>query len=175
MALPKETEASYAAIIDSILATSDLNTISAKRVRKGLQAQVDYDITPQKVCIRLDPCNTTIAKLTQLQDAITTLIHARFDKFNETHANGSKTKRRQNHHVQGLRGAAQRVLPSTPKKRSAAEEDDESELSSVADPSPPKKKAKKSKSASAEDADAAFAARLQAEENSRRRTTRGGE
>ncbi len=49
IAVPPEVEASYSAIIDSILAASDLNTISAKRIRKGLQAAVDYDITPQKV------------------------------------------------------------------------------------------------------------------------------
>lgn len=48
-ALPKEVEASYSAIIDSILAASDLNTISAKRIRKGLQEKVDYDISHQKV------------------------------------------------------------------------------------------------------------------------------
>ena len=47
--VPKEVEASYAAIIDAILATSDLNTVSEKRIRKGLQASVEYDITPQKV------------------------------------------------------------------------------------------------------------------------------
>lgn len=44
-----ESEASYVTIIDSILAASDLNTISEKRIRKGLQAAVDYDITPLKV------------------------------------------------------------------------------------------------------------------------------
>lgn len=42
-------------IIDSILAASDLNTISEKRIRKGLQAAVDYDITPQKVVFCPDP------------------------------------------------------------------------------------------------------------------------
>lgn len=47
--LPPEVEASYSAIIDSILAASDINTISAKRIRKGLQEQVDYDISHQKV------------------------------------------------------------------------------------------------------------------------------
>ena len=41
--------ASYSAIIDDILAQSDLNLVSAKRIRKGLQEKVDYDITPQKV------------------------------------------------------------------------------------------------------------------------------
>ena len=47
--VPPEVEASYATIIDSILAASDLNTISEKRIRKGLQQAVEYDITPQKV------------------------------------------------------------------------------------------------------------------------------
>lgn len=47
--VPPEVEASYTAIIDSILDASDLNTITAKTIRKGLQAQVGYDITPQKV------------------------------------------------------------------------------------------------------------------------------
>lgn len=49
IALPPEVEASYAAIIDNILAVSDLNTISAKRIRKGLQERLDYDISHQKV------------------------------------------------------------------------------------------------------------------------------
>ena len=47
--VPLEVEASYAKIIDSILANSDLDTISEKRIRKGLQESVEYDITPQKV------------------------------------------------------------------------------------------------------------------------------
>ena len=50
-AVPPEVEASFITIIDSILAASDLNTISEKRIRKGLQAAVEYDITPQKVHI----------------------------------------------------------------------------------------------------------------------------
>jgi upstream activation factor subunit UAF30 len=47
--VPPEQEAAYSAIIDSILAHSDLTTISAKRIRKELQARVDYDISHQKV------------------------------------------------------------------------------------------------------------------------------
>lgn len=46
--VPAEVEASFITIIDSILAASDLDTISEKRIRKGLQASVQYDITPQK-------------------------------------------------------------------------------------------------------------------------------
>lgn len=50
-AVPREVEASYSAIIDDILASSDLETVSAKRIRKGLQEKVDYDISPQKVSV----------------------------------------------------------------------------------------------------------------------------
>jgi len=49
--VPAEQRASYAAIIDEILAKADLETISAKRIRNGLQERVDYDLTPQKVCL----------------------------------------------------------------------------------------------------------------------------
>lgn len=47
--LPTEVEASYSAIIDEILRASDINTISAKRIRKGLQERVSYDLSDQKV------------------------------------------------------------------------------------------------------------------------------
>jgi hypothetical protein len=47
--VPTEQRAAYAAIIDDVLATSDLLTISAKRIRKTLQEKVDYDISSQKV------------------------------------------------------------------------------------------------------------------------------
>ena len=47
--VPAEQRASYAAIIDEILASADLETISAKRIRNGLQERVDYDLAPQKV------------------------------------------------------------------------------------------------------------------------------
>ena len=41
--------AKYTGIIDGILSTSDLTTISEKKIRKGIQEAVEYDITPQKV------------------------------------------------------------------------------------------------------------------------------
>jgi len=44
-----EEKASFTKIIDSILEISDLETISAKKVRKAIQAAVDRDLTPQKV------------------------------------------------------------------------------------------------------------------------------
>jgi upstream activation factor subunit UAF30 len=39
----------YIAIIDAILADSDLTKISEKKIRAGIQEKVEYDITPQKV------------------------------------------------------------------------------------------------------------------------------
>jgi DEK C terminal domain len=47
--VPDEVRAKYISIIDEILADADLSTISAKRVRQGIQAKVEYDITPHKV------------------------------------------------------------------------------------------------------------------------------
>jgi upstream activation factor subunit UAF30 len=49
LAVPPDVRESYIKVIDAILATSDLNTISEKRIRRGLQETLDYDITPQKV------------------------------------------------------------------------------------------------------------------------------
>lgn len=69
--VPAPQRESYTSIIDSILAASDLNTISAKRIRKGLQEQVPHDLTPQKA-------------------AITALIMERFDKV-QTAAKASTT------------------------------------------------------------------------------------
>lgn len=44
-----ENRERFIPIIDSILTGSDLQTISEKRIRKGLQEAVGYDLTPQKV------------------------------------------------------------------------------------------------------------------------------
>ncbi|EOD47566.1 F-box protein pof6 [Neofusicoccum parvum] len=164
MPLPPEVEASYTVIIDDILAHSDLNTVSAKRIRKGLQVRVDHDIAPEK-------------------DAITALILARFDKVNSERngvgadAAGSGTvEPAPTAAVPATNGSTQNdgsgtSTPASSKKRAEPDEDvEESELSDVAS-TPPKKKHKKS--TSVED-DAAFAARLQAEENGRARSTRGG-
>ncbi|KAF2242728.1 SWIB/MDM2 domain-containing protein [Trematosphaeria pertusa] len=152
-ALPPEVEASYSAIIDSILASSDLNTISAKRIRKGLQERIEYDISHQK-------------------QAVTDLIMQRFDKFN-AEQNGAAPESEPTEPVptvevptaNGTKGTAADT-PNGISKRSP----DESALSEL-DESPPKKKQKKQRSI--EDDDAAFAAKLQAEENRRARSTRG--
>ncbi|MCJ1257075.1 hypothetical protein MMC24_004900 [Lignoscripta atroalba] len=151
MSLPPEVEASYATIIDSILAASDLNTISEKRIRKGLQQAVEYDITAQKAAIK-------------------TLIMARFDKFMAeknatpvTNGHAASVKDESEQHVE--------KASSPGRKMNQKRESDDEDLSDVPD-TPPRKK--KRKPEPAVDDDAAFAARLQAEENVRARPTRGG-
>jgi hypothetical protein len=46
--LPSE-RAQFSALIDGILAEGDLSTISAKQIRKGLQAKLTFDISSKKV------------------------------------------------------------------------------------------------------------------------------
>ncbi|KAI9874595.1 MAG: hypothetical protein M1830_009579 [Pleopsidium flavum] len=161
MALPPEVEAAYATIIDSILAASDLNTISEKRIRKGLQQAVEYDITPQKAAIK-------------------ELIMARFDKFNAEKNLSPKveevtiSKPLTNGHTATVKeeeapAPVQQISSPPSKTHPPREERDEDAMSDVID-TPPKKKRK----AEPLDDDALFAARLQAEENSRARPTRGG-
>ncbi|KAG7007129.1 hypothetical protein G7Y79_00011g030270 [Physcia stellaris] len=156
--LTSEEETSYVTIIDSILAASDLNTISEKRIRKGLQAAVEHDITPQKAN----------------QEPIKALIMARFDKFiAEQHAVPQT-----NGHT-AVNGGTGKETPepkresstssSKPSLKREAQDDDEQLSDAPASPSP-----KKKRKALHVDDDAAFAARLQAEENSRARPTRGG-
>ncbi len=47
--VPREVRANYIAIIDAILAASNIEEVSEKRIRRGIQDSVEYDITPQKV------------------------------------------------------------------------------------------------------------------------------
>ena len=44
-----EQRTQYAAIIDTILRESDLNTISEKKIRKALSEKLSYDVSHQKV------------------------------------------------------------------------------------------------------------------------------
>ncbi|KAL8713569.1 MAG: hypothetical protein Q9220_002431, partial [cf. Caloplaca sp. 1 TL-2023] len=154
MALSTELESTYTKIIDVILASSDLNTISEKRIRKGLQQALNYDITPQK-------------------DVIKPLIMARFDKFMADQSEPPKTNghvKPENNDSSGspeVRQSHMSPAPTTTSKRESAETDDTSELADVAQP-------KKKRKRSPVDEDAAFAAKLQAEENIRARPTRGG-
>ncbi|KAL8731544.1 MAG: hypothetical protein Q9166_003390 [cf. Caloplaca sp. 2 TL-2023] len=153
MALTSEAQTEYVKIIDTILASSDLNTISEKRIRKGLQQVLNYDITPQK-------------------DVIKPLIMARFDRFIADQSAPPKTNghlvdvKKESGSPEATRSQTSAV-PTSVHKRESTEIEESSE---AIDPVPPKKKRKRSP----EDDDAAFAAKLQAEENIRARPTRGG-
>ena len=95
----------------------------------------------------------------------------RFDKFNNE-VNGTTTTTeppKTNPAPTAANGAASTSATPDPKRSPGSE----SALSELEDAAPPKKKAKKSKTT--EDEDAAFARKLQAEENARSgRATRGG-
>ncbi|EEP81205.1 conserved hypothetical protein [Uncinocarpus reesii 1704] len=137
MALSPDVKFSYIGIIDKILADSDLNTISEKRIRRGLQDATGHDLTPYKAEIK-------------------ELIMVRFDIFAEQ-ANSAADD--------GV--GANQVSPdpsATSQKRSAEAES----ASEEADAPFPKKKRK----SDLIDSDAAYAARLQAEEDSLARPTR---
>ncbi|KAJ5761197.1 hypothetical protein N7520_008353, partial [Penicillium odoratum] len=138
-------------IIDSILAKSDLTTISEKRIRKGLQEEIGYDLTPQKAAIKQ-------------------LIMERFDIYADKNGVGEEPEEESanNGHQDGnsVSGVPSPPPSSSPVKRQA----DSEEASDPSDSPPPKKL----KSEADIDADAVFAAKLQAEENLRARPTRGG-
>ncbi|KAL9637594.1 MAG: hypothetical protein Q9164_002098 [Protoblastenia rupestris] len=151
MIVSAERRSSFIPIIDSILAASDLNTISEKRIRKGLQTAVDYDITPQK-------------------DAIKELIMSRFDSFM---AKKDEPPQTNGHTATSTERSSVSSPPvkhaSPPPSKKHKQESDDEELSEVVDSPKPKKKRKVE-----HDSDAAYAAKLQAMENSRMRSTRGG-
>ncbi|KAH8703418.1 SWIB/MDM2 domain protein [Talaromyces proteolyticus] len=154
MSLSSEQRDSFTKVIDSILADSDLNTISSKSIRKGLQEKFpEYNLNEYK-------------------DAVKDLIMERFDIFankNETESTSSEhvvptTETTNGHKSNGVQ-AATAISPtpsSTPsrKRESTSEDLEESE---------PKKRRPEPDV----DADALFAAKLQAEENKRARPTRG--
>ncbi|KAL8710780.1 MAG: hypothetical protein Q9225_007234 [Loekoesia sp. 1 TL-2023] len=152
LSVSADAEAKYVKIIDAILASSDLNTISEKRIRRGLQQAVNYDITPQK-------------------DVIKPLIMARFDKFMADQSAPPQT----NGQVEDVKpsGSPEIIQPQTApilNHVQKSESVDAGESSETIGAAPPKKKRKRSPV----DEDAAFAAKLQAEENGRARSTRGG-
>ncbi|RAL12040.1 SWIB/MDM2 domain protein [Aspergillus homomorphus CBS 101889] len=160
MSLSPESRIQFTPIIDSILAKSDLNTISEKRIRKGLQEEIGYDLTPQKAAVKQ-------------------LIMERFDIFAakggvatapEPAATAVATT---NGHKPDHESETPPAETSSPSRSSVshkrqADSEDGFDLSSKTPP------AKKKKPDNDIDADALFAAKLQAEENMRARQTRGG-
>jgi upstream activation factor subunit UAF30 len=45
-----EEKSSYTRIIDGILSAADLQTVTRKKIRQGLEAAIDKDLSAQKVC-----------------------------------------------------------------------------------------------------------------------------
>ncbi|KAI1465561.1 SWIB-domain-containing protein [Daldinia caldariorum] len=150
--LTAEEETRYTEIIDGILATADLETVTRKKIRMGLEAALGgKDLSDQK-------------------NAIKALIEERFDAVSFAVPPPSSA-------VPQPDSTSPR--PSPPEQvngnngNSPDAEDtnrDEIEVSMQ----PPKKKQRKEKSEDTEDADAKLAAMLQAQENQRTRATRGG-
>ncbi|KAL2852995.1 SWIB-domain-containing protein [Aspergillus pseudodeflectus] len=152
MSLSPDARDEYIPIIDSILSKSDLNTISEKRIRKGLQEAVGYDLTPQKAAVKQ-------------------LIMARFDLFAERKGIGASSPTNGD---EQRPDSATPVEPSSPSQSSTAHKrqaDSVEQSDGRSSKTPPP--SKKQKSNPDIDADALFAAKLQAEENMRARTTRG--
>ncbi|KAJ4300884.1 hypothetical protein N0V90_002972 [Kalmusia sp. IMI 367209] len=143
-ALPPNIVEKYASIIDSILARSDLNTITAKAIRKGLQEELGHDISGDK-------------------KAVTDLIMARFDKFN-AEQNGVPEPEEPVPSVEA---------PATNGHAGKRTPEDDSALSEP-DDSPPKKKQKKQKSIEDDDAAYAARLQAEEDRTSRARATRGG-
>jgi upstream activation factor subunit UAF30 len=162
-AVTDEERGAYTRIIDGILAAADLETVTRKKIRQGLEEAIDKDLSDQKVCVGpvpfrpapvTDPCQPK-------QIAIKNLIEARFDAISSaevaqvpTPTSGATADHDTNGHSPsdddtGANGEIKVSLP------------------------PPTKKQKRE--SSSEDADARLAAELQAQENrlSRGRVTRG--
>ncbi|KAJ8127409.1 hypothetical protein O1611_g6227 [Lasiodiplodia mahajangana] len=148
--LTAEEETRYTKIIDNILAIADLETVTRKKIRLGLQAELGgKDLNEQRDAIK--------ALIEQRFDAISAAAAPADPTVSDPHAPSSPPNGYLNGHGDGVK--------------------DESDVNGgeiKVSTQPPKKKQRKEPSADTEDADAKLAALLQAEENQRTRTTRGG-
>ncbi|KAI1495450.1 hypothetical protein F5X99DRAFT_141595 [Biscogniauxia marginata] len=148
--LTAEEEARYTEVIDSILATADLETVTRKKIRMGLEdALGGKDLSEQK-------------------DAIKTLIEERFDAISSAAPPASSTAP----HPESNSPASSSSEQVNGHDNDASDDLNGDEIKVSVQP--PKKKQRKEKSTDNEDADAKLAALLQAEENQRTRATRGG-
>ncbi|KAI5927499.1 hypothetical protein F4810DRAFT_698903 [Camillea tinctor] len=147
--LTAEEEVRYTEVIDSILATADLETVTRKKIRMGLEdALGGKDLSEQK-------------------DAIKTLIEERFDAISSAAPPASSVAPK----TESKSPASSSNGQANGHDYDASDVNGDEIKVSV---QPPKKKQRKEKSADTEDADAKLAALLQAEENQRTRATRGG-
>ncbi|TPX16484.1 uncharacterized protein E0L32_003778 [Thyridium curvatum] len=156
--LSEAEEAQYTSIIDAILATADLATVSRKKVRQGLEKALGgKDLADQKAAIK-------------------SLIEARFDAISTGSQGGAIPTP-----PSAPLPSSDLVRPSPKRERSyeanghAISDGDDADGEIRVSTEPVKKKQKRD-SSTVEDADARLAAQLQAQENrlALGRTTRGG-
>ncbi|MCJ1309967.1 hypothetical protein MMC25_003628 [Agyrium rufum] len=162
MGLTPDEKSSYVVIIDSILAASDLTTITRKRIQQGLERAVGHDLKAQKAAIK-------------------ELIMLRFENFiaeqkaisDSTAVNGHAAATTSEPKPKSESPSPQPIIKFDKKRPSPSDED----LSDLPHASPPIEKRKpdrvKSEVGTEEEDDAAYAARLQAELNQGSRSTRG--
>ncbi|KAK3384935.1 hypothetical protein B0H63DRAFT_173864 [Podospora didyma] len=158
--LSSEEKRNYTRLIDGILAAADLQTVTRKKIRQGLEAAINKDLSSQK-------------------NAIKSLIEARFDAVSADDAQAMPTPPPGNapelsplHEETNGHTPSDLAEPDVSVKEDADSEGDGDGEIQVSLP-PAKKKQKRE--SSSEDADARLAAELQAQENrlSRGRVTRG--
>ncbi|KAI2613478.1 SWIB-domain-containing protein [Hypoxylon fragiforme] len=150
--LTADEETRYTEVIDGILATADLETVTRKKIRMGLEAALGgKDLSDQK-------------------NAIKALIEERFDAISSAVPPPSSAAPKTE--SASPRPSSKRQADNYDENGSIEEDVNGGEIKvSVA---PPKKKQRKDKGEDVEDADAKLAALLQAQENQRTRATRGG-
>ncbi|RMJ28646.1 SWIB MDM2 domain protein [Aspergillus sp. HF37] len=161
MSFSSEERERFTEVIDSILAKSDLNTISEKRIRTGVQETVGYDLTPHKAAIKqliMERFDVFAAKRDQAPSPVEPPSAAQA-------SNGDQ----QSQDAIAPAATSSYAGSASPQKRPP----DNDELSDVPTKTPLAKKKKKDDDDDDVDADAVYAAKLQAEENMRARPTRG--
>ncbi len=60
-----EETGAYTRIIDGILASADLETVTRKKIRQGLEEAIDKDLSAQKVRPSLSTCMPSPIRLLQ--------------------------------------------------------------------------------------------------------------
>jgi chromatin remodeling complex protein RSC6 len=177
-----EEESRYTSIIDAILATADLNTVTRKKIRLGLEKALGgKDLSEQKVRILIQTFPRTLLSpspnIPHLQDAIKKLIEARFDAISSNDSPPSVPIALPPSSMP--EPSADAVKPSPKRQANGHSEDTddddadgEIEVTTISLPA----KKKQKRGPAGEDDDAKLAAELQAQENrmARSRTTRGG-
>ncbi|KAI5859581.1 SWIB-domain-containing protein [Durotheca rogersii] len=155
--LTLEEETRYTEVIDGILATADLLTVTRKKVRMGLEAALGgKDLSNQKTAIK--------ALIEERFDAISSAAPPPSSAAPQDEAASPQASPKRD-----ANGYDENSIDASEEGKEDAN-GDEIKVSVQ----PPRKRQRKEKSEDTEDADAKLAALLQAQENQRTRATRGG-